>query len=145
MVATGEVIFKDKEVKAFLNEITKRVNKVEQPAKAVWGLLTARSYADVMDHFAKERGPKKKWKPIRRVGQILQDTGVLRQGVTIASSPGLIKRGVLLIDKVPYAQTHDEGSKKKKRPMRRFFWISDKALDNMSKDVLKFLTKKVNV
>ena len=149
MVVQTEAVLKDEKVRKFLKDISVKVNKVEQPAKAVWGLLTARAYADVIDHFEKERGPKAKWKPIKRMGQILQDEGKLKNGITIATSTGLIKRGVLLQDKVEYALTHDMGltvKKKKggsfKMPMRKFFWLSQKAMDNMGKDVMKFLFGK---
>jgi len=147
MVAEGKVVFKDREVKEFLNELSKNVNKVEKRAKAVWGILAGRAYADVIDHFEKESGPNGKWKPIKRLGQILQDKGTLRGGITLATNKSDIKRGVLLFDAVPYAKTHDEGLTVKtkyttfKMPMRKFFWISDKALNNMSEDILNFLMK----
>ena len=153
MVARGSVIFKDKQVKHFLNEITQNVNKVEKKAKAVWGILGATAYADVINHFEKERGPKGEWKEWSDLylmhmikkgkagNKILQDKGTLRQGVTIESNRSQITRGVLLVNAVPYARRHDEGTDG--MPERKFFWISEKALDKMSEQVLEFLFKGV--
>lgn len=153
MVASGKVIFKDKQVKDFLNQITQNVNKVEDKAKAVWGLLGGIAYRDVIQHFENEKGPEGKWVKwsdiyrahMNKIGKgsnkILQDKGTLRQGVTIESNRAQIKKGVLLVNRVPYAHRHDEGTDG--MPMRKFFWISDKALEDMSDQVLQFLFKGV--
>lgn len=157
MVATGKVEFKDKEVRDFLNNLIKNINLVEKKDKAVWHILSAIAYQDVIDHFEKEKGPKGKWQKwsdvyrdrmIRKKkgnNKILQDIGTLRMGIVFPISQSEIRRGVLLFNQVPYARRHDEGDKRKingvKMPMRKFFWISDKALDKMAQSVLTFLMK----
>ena len=108
-----------------------------------------------MDHFKQEQGtgrvPWVKWskshrKAMERIGKggnkILQDTGRLR-GSFLPTQRRMSAEGILWFNPAktkkgfPYAAAHQEGGEK--LPARPFMWISDKTLDNIGAQTLKFL------
>lgn len=72
------------------------------------------------------------------VGKILQDTGRLRNSVTMARSKSRTKKGILLFNNAktksgfPYAQHHDEGPSSHKGNPRTYMWLSNKAFNTIA-------------
>jgi len=121
--------------------------------------LSAIVYRDVIGHFEQEKGPGnrtwKKWsnsytaylRKINRVGnQKLQFTGHLRQSFKPTSFRRM-KDGIVWFNNAktgkgfPYAAAHDEGGTK--LPQRRFMYLTKDALDDISKETLKYLEKPI--
>ncbi len=150
------VQFKDKKLRNFLRKMQKKVKDYEDGAKSViaaWGPLV---FADVIDHFEKQKGPKGKWEQWSKSYQkrmakmkkggnkILIDSGRLRNSFQ-PSNARSIKDGILWFNPAktangfPYAKAHDEGGKK--LPQREFMYLSQDAMGKIAaltlKDILR--------
>lgn len=143
------ITFNDRKLKKFFKKIEKNVDEISDHGKVFWGALQAVALKDVINHFEKETGPKKKWakwsdlyaahmaKAGKSGNKILQDSGNLRQRIMNADSTTRIKQGQLLYNPAKtkgdfdYAKAHDEG--RDTLPQREFMWLSKRALSRMSK------------
>lgn len=61
MATGGFSTFEFDKVERFLKDIQKHQEFFETKSKGVWGFISTIAFADVIDHFEKERGPKGKW------------------------------------------------------------------------------------
>jgi hypothetical protein len=162
-VATVDVTatFDDKEVRKWLSEVSSKLKKSKDAHKDYVILLSAIVYKDIIDHFDKEMGPDGKWKKWSRLysemmtkrgksgNKILQDTVNLRQRVGPIERGGNFRKakdGILWFNNAktkkdfPYAFAHDNDTESRKTlPRRSFMWLSDKALESISKQTLEFL------
>lgn len=146
--------FEDKDVANFLKSMQKRLAAVKGSEKKFVGLLSAIVYRDVISHFEKEQGSQGPWESwstsyfnfLEKIGrannQKLQFTGRLRQNF----KPGnyrSTKEGPLWFNDAktksgfPYAFAHDEGGPR--LPKRDFMWLSDDAVEDISKQTLQFM------
>lgn len=144
----NEVIFKDERVRKFLARLTERVGQVSKKRKEFVNVLSAVVYRDIIQHFEQERGPSGKWTPWSKAysesmdrrgfggNQILQFNGRLRNAF-LPTNWRLASEGIVWFNPAktgkgfPYALHHDEG-KSSKKGARRFMWLSDKAMDDLS-------------
>ncbi len=139
-MASIQLIIQDKELKKAL----KNLNKELEDKRLLHKELSIETFADVIDHFKKEEGPKQKWKRSVRAkeqgGKTLRDKGFLIGSISPFSS----KKEAGVRTNVKYARIHQFGSKIKggNVPKRAFFWASAKALNNMKKRVFEVLSKK---
>lgn len=147
-------IFDDKDVSDFFRSMKKRLGEVKGSEKRFVGLLSAIVYRDVISHFEKEEGSEGRWKTwsisyfdyLEKIGrsgnQILQFSGNLRQNFKPENYRGT-KEGPLWFNDAqtksgfPYAFAHDEGGPK--LPKRDFMWLSDDAVEDISKQTLQFI------
>jgi phage gpG-like protein len=120
------------------------------------GIVSSIVYADIMEHFAKERGPEGKWtkwsdtyadhmKRIGRAGnKLLQFNGNLRQKFLPQNWKGT-SDGILFFNNAqtksgfPYAFAHDEGGPK--LPQRKFMWISPRAMSKILTQTIQWLAE----
>lgn len=141
-----------KEFDKFLFAIKTRFENKGQAYKTLASIAYARVYKDVIDHFRAEEGPDGPWAAwskayaahMERIGKggnkILQNTGRLRQSFNVASKQS--SEGVTFSNPArtssgfPYGQAHDEGGKK--LPQRKFMWISDDAMEDISQSFLSW-------
>lgn len=151
---SAEVVFENKEIIDFLENLGKRLKNIKDGERRYAGLLSTIIYKDVMSHFDKQEGSDGKWdhwsyyytvkmeKSGKGGNKILQDTGRLRQsflptnnrssneGITWFNS-AITKQGF------PYAWAHNEGDGN--LPKRDFMWASDKAMESMTEKTLQFM------
>jgi len=148
-MAEIEAKFEARAAKLFFKNIASNVKGItEQQSKEYMGLVAENLFADVIKHFEVESGPKGKWKAWspdyrRKEGQILQDTGRLRQHVQIGNIRK-IKDGWQLFNDVPYARIHDLGGKMKNggiMPQRQFMWFSDAGMKKLEKETVAFMLR----
>jgi phage gpG-like protein len=132
----------------------KDFNKILLPALNIFG------FKDIQDHFREESGPGGPWPErsdftqmmyLRRNktnavydpgNKLLQLTGRLRQSIMRGKSGGakaIGKNTAAIQSNVEYSGKHDQGEGK--IPQRQFMWLSDKAVDNINKMILDFLTE----
>ena len=130
--------FDDKEVRSFLKDIDKNVDRVKSVKNEYIGLLSAIVYKDVIKHFESEEGssgPWAKWSSsykdkMKEEGKdgnkILQDSGRLRNTFSPKKyrkvSGGILWFNNAEVKGFPYAFAHDEGGKK--LPKRDCMWLS---------------------
>lgn len=151
------ITFEHEKVKEFFSRISKNVKEIEEKDRVFWVGLQSIAFRDVVDHFEKQQSSTGKWQKWSEIykkrmialgkggNKILQDTGNLRQNIRLADSTNRIKQGQLLFNPAktksgePYAKNHDEGLNG--MPQREFMWISDKALNKMSKIMAEYTTK----
>lgn len=152
VIAVAE--FEDKEVRAFLKNLYKKLSEIKDGKKKYVGLLSAIVFKDINLHFQQEMGSEGRWKDwsptyqehmesIGRSGnQILQFSGKLRQGF----KPEKVKTSKNAImwfndektkDGFPYAYAHDTGGPQ--LPKRDFMWLSDQAMNEISEQTLQFM------
>jgi phage gpG-like protein len=149
-----EVTFQDAEVKAMLKDLSRKMDDFKEKRRPIVGLMAARVFADVMEHFSDERGPTSDWqdwsdkydiamaKRGKSGNKILQDTGRLRQNFKPASYRD-VSGGVLWYNNAktksgaPYAYYHNEGIGS--QPQREFMWLSPKALGKLEDDLLNYM------
>lgn len=157
MAENSFVEFENAEVKSFLNNLDKKLSGIENGSKEYTGLLSAIVYEDIIRHFEDEegsKGPWKQWSPSYKKymdaegkggNQILQDSGKLRNNFK-PSKVRKVSAGFLWYNDAkvqggfPYAYAHNEGGKQ--LPKRDFMWLSDKAMDKISEQTLKFMIEK---
>lgn len=152
----SEVVFDDQEVREFLAEVDDRVKDIQDGKSKYIGILSAIVFRDVIQHFEQEAGPNGGWKPWSNVykeqlkaegksgNRILQFTGRLRNTIKPSSyrtsSDGVVWYNNAKVNGFPYAWAHDEGSGN--LPQREFMWLSDKAVEDMSEQTLKFIIEE---
>lgn len=149
-----DATFEDKEVADFLKTMDKRLKAVKGSEKKFVGLLSAIVFRDVQSHFDKEEGSDGPWgswsvsyfdhleKIGRQNNKILQFSGNLRQNFKPGNYKGT-KDGPMWFNDAqtkegfPYAFAHDTGGGK--LPKRDFMWLSDDAVEDISKQTLQFM------
>ena len=135
----ARIEFDDYGLRRSLDYTTRAWNAIKRKDRAFIKILWTHAFKDVMDHFDKEEGPDSKWKPIKRKGKILQDTGMMRQ--SFRPYPyRTTSNEVIFYDFQPYSKMQDEGTKN--IPSRKFMWMSSKAMDLLSKDIVTYLGGK---
>ncbi len=150
----SEVIFEDESLRNFLKKISSNLQAVKDAKKKFVALMSAIVFKDVINHFEQEEGSKGKWvdwstayrKHMEKTGKAgnkkLQFSGRLRQTFTPTSNR-TSGEGITWFNNAktaggfPYAAAHDEGGKK--LPKRDFMWASDKAVEQMADNTLKFI------
>lgn len=143
------VDFRDTELKKYLKDLDKKFKTVKGADTKYIGLLSSVVYRDIIDHFTKEEGAKSKWlalnpdyeawKRKKKKTKMLVLSGALRQGFTPIKSGKQAKKyqgGILWYNPVKYSGKHDRGEGV---PMREFMWLSDKAVEDISKQTLAFI------
>ena len=148
----AEAKFKDKRVRAFLKKVDNKASLVKKKKKQYALTLSPIVFRDIIDHFQKEMGPRKRWEPwttayrnhLAKIGKsgnkILQDLGRLRNSFIPTNFRNTAK-GLVWFNPAktrtgfPYAAHHDENARK----TRPFMWLSKKAVTNMANQTLKFL------
>lgn len=153
-MAETEVVFDNQEVREFLDNIGKKTKAIADRDQKVVGILSSIVFADIIQHFERSEGPDgpwAKWSPryakfmasIGRQGnKILINNGRLRQNFRPTNvrrtSDGLSwYNNAVTASGFPYAAAHNEGGPK--LPQRRFMWLSDKAIDEIETQIVKFL------
>jgi hypothetical protein len=144
----SEVVFNDKEVTKFLGDLTKKIKKTKDAEKAYVGLLSIIVFRDIMDHFDKDMGSDGKWPDLspnyaawkREKGyeKTLAINGKLRGGLMPIKNNRYTKTsgGILWKNTVKYSGKHEYGEGVPKRDM---MWLSDSAMEEISKETLQFL------
>jgi len=61
-MADVSATFQSKKVQRFLKQLQKNNKDFDKREKHIWGIISSIGFADVIDHFQKERGPGGKWK-----------------------------------------------------------------------------------
>ena len=146
-----QVIFDTAEWDSFFHKIAVTM-KDPQPILTL--AFTTRGFRDVISHFDDANGSKGAWAPLkpstiarRRKGkgsgsaQPLQDTGNLRRNFLPGNIEDKGQNAVVFFNPTPYAAVHDEGSPGRNIPQREFMWLSDDAMDDMTKIILEFVVK----
>lgn len=146
------VTFKDKEVRRLLKHLEKKFKYVKGARKDYIRLLSAPVFGDIMEHFAKERGPKGRWPALKpayaawkrkkKKTKMLILSGRMRQSFIPIKSGRQAKpyqRGILWFNPVKYSGKHDRGERV---PKRKFMWLSAKAMEKISKNTLSFILDK---
>lgn len=149
MAEEASVKFDADQWESYLKQVRRRWKDPEKQKEfiAIAAIAFSKDYAE---HFSKSAGPEGRWKPwsdayrehMKAIGKsgnnILIDTGRLRQSFTPSNARSQ-KDGVLFYNEAKtkggfaYAAAHDEGGGK--LPQRKFMWLSDKAMDDISRQV----------
>ncbi len=150
----SEIVFEDQALKTFFKNFDTNLKRIKDGHKKFIALLSAVVFKDVMDHFEQEEGEQGKWKPwsasyqehMEKTGNAgnkkLQFNGMLRQNFK-KSSVKHQKDEITWFNNAqtksnfPYAFAHNAGGPK--FPKRDFMWSSDKAVESMADQTLKFL------
>ena len=148
----SEVVLDDKQVKLFLRNMEKNLAKVKDGKNQFLGILSAIIFKDVIRHFEKEEGPDGGWKTWSSIyrekmvregkggNKILQDSGRMRQNFKPSnyrsSDKGFLWFNDAKVKGFPYAAAHDDGDG---LPKREFMWLSDGALEDVTKQTLAFI------
>lgn len=148
-----EVEFQDKNLKAMLTDLSRKMDDIKHRRQGIIGLMSAIVYKDIIEHFSKEEGSSGEWKEWSQLygeaqarrgragNKILQDSGRLRQTFK-PTTYRVSNEGVTWYnnaktkDGAPYAYYHDEGVG---QPKRDFMWLSNKALSKLESEVLQYL------
>ncbi len=149
----AEFTFDNKDANEMLKKLASRFKQIDDGHGEFVGILSTVVYRDIMEHFKDEEGSEGPWKPwskvyqkhMEKVGRAgnkkLQYSGRLRMGVqpqNVRKAPG----GFMWFDNAktskgfPYAEAHDEGGKQ--LPKRDFMWLSDKAMESLSNQLIRF-------
>jgi hypothetical protein len=117
--------------------------------KQVSGELHFRTYGGNRIAFA---GPDPKGLPKGGdLGEMLQDTGTLRQRIEpfrVGRNWRKISKGILWFNRAkteggfPYAAHHDSGASSWKGNPRPFMWLSNAAVEKISKETLSFILEE---
>lgn len=153
-------VFKDKEMRKYLNTLEKRLKFKKDTAKEVVGILAAGVFRDIMLHFSDQKGPDGPWEKLntkylekrtKRFGvrRKLQISGALRGSLKPLEKKEnwrQTRAGILWFTDAktksgfPYAKAHDEGGKKSGRPPQRsFMWLSAQRLNLIEKIMVRYL------
>jgi hypothetical protein len=148
-----EVVVKDKSLRDLLKRLVDKTEEISQRSRDYTVLMSGIAFQDIQEHFQKQMGPNGKWqawseryrKRMIRIGKggnlILQDTGRLKGGF-LPTNTKAQRQGILWVNRVKYAATHDKGDSSRNIPPRTFTWLSDKAMKKMSKQTLLFILKE---
>ena len=156
-MAKADISFNSKKAEKFFKTLFDNSVDIKDSKKAYVSTISARVFKDIIEHFKKEQGPDAKWdawsdlyaKRMSKIGKggnnLLQDSGALR-GSFRPSNYRAASNGIEWFNPAKtkggfaYAAHHDEGRSSYKGNPRSFMWLSDKALDDISKITLGFLT-----
>ena len=153
----AEAVFENKEITDFIVQLEEKLKTIPSGEEKFRKLASVIVYRDVLDHFEKEAGPNGKWehwsflytvqmeKRGKGGNKILQDSGRLRNNFKPTNVRGGKDGTVWFNDATtksgfPYAHAHNEGEGN--LPKREFMWFSEKALDKLAEQTLKFLVKE---
>ncbi len=146
-----EIEFDSKEVRDLMGHLANRFQKISKKSKEYTDALSKVVIEDIDEHFSRQSGPSGRWqrwsvayrKIMDKRGKggnfILTDTGRLRAGWTNRRIE-ITNDGIVWLNPIPYASIHDEGSSR--MPQRSFAWLSDKAVENLAGETIKFLRLK---
>lgn len=152
-----EAILDDAKAKKLIQKLGGKALAIKDRKNDYLSVMSAVVFADVMDHFLLEKGPKGPWKAwsraysehMDRIGKggnkVLQDSGRLR-GSFYPTNHRLTSDGILWFNPAktkggfPYAAAHDEGGET--LPQRKFMYLSDHALEKMASQTLEFLERE---
>lgn len=148
-MADAEFKFESEEWSRIIKRIRRKWDDIRK-RKEFGGIVSIAAYKNIDQHFKDESGPDGKWQKwstayenhLKKIGRggnkILQFKGNLRK--SILPENGKFRSnasGVLLYSAIPYANRHDEGTDG--MPQRKFMWVSDKAIDSILDQTLKWL------
>ena len=159
MAGFAELKFKSKAALGMIKDIDEQMDGVIDRDRQYVQLVGAIAFGDVMDHYAKGEGPDGKWKPwsaaytshmnsIKKGGNnVLMDTGRMRNTTLFPFQGSGAAKDAILINPAktkakkpfPYAFAHNEGGSQ--LPKREFMWLSDKGMQKVADQTLKFLLK----
>jgi hypothetical protein len=153
----SSVQFDNKRVQRFLKGLSKNTEDIKKRKKAYVGGISAFVFRDVMRHFERELGPDGRWqswsksykehmaKRGKAGNKILQDTGRMRQSFKPTNNRST-DQGIEWFNNATtkegfaYAYAHNEGVGK--LPERRFMWLSDRALNRITRFTLEFMVRE---
>lgn len=106
-------------------------------------------FKDIITHFAQEKGPDGRWKPLTKATiqrrtkgkgggrpKILQDEGNLRKSIIAKSTRRRGKNELEMFSNVGYSGKHNEGDPSENLPKREFMWLSEKAQGLMAETII---------
>ena len=151
----SEAKLDDKAAQEFFKRLQKKTKDVQAAERKWVNIISVVVFRDIIKHFEEEKGPEGKWAPwaasyrkqLERRGfsgnKLLQFNGRLRNSFTPEKwrktnagpewyNPAQTKSGF------PYAAHHDDGPSDGSKP-RKFMWLSDGALDDISKITLAYV------
>jgi phage gpG-like protein len=143
--------FEDKEVRAFLKNMDKRLKDIKGGKKEYMAVIGSAVFTDIITHFNEESNPTGKWKQRKKETKrsqgkhLLIDTDHLHQSFKVEKMRS-VSDGIMWFNDAmtkndfPYAMAHDEGLGK--LPQRSFMWFSSQALDKVSELTLAFMLDK---
>ena len=145
----------------FLSRLTNRNVMVSERSQQYVGIISALVFQETMRHFRTEMGPDGPWEPwsvayaihMAKVGKagnnLLQDSGGMRQRMMPVQSGKAVRKskaGIIWYNDAksesgfPIAYAHDNDKDSRGQlPQRSFMWLSDKGLDKISDQTLRFL------
>ena len=150
-MATGARAFlDDKEWRKYLKNTQRTIKTINKTLQVAYSTI---GFRDILKHFNAETGPRGRWpsakpgtfarrpKGRKRISpKLLQDTGNLRRNFLPTNSKKINNKSILIFNNAPYSAVHDNGSRRKNIPQRKFMWFSDRALNAMSKFLLSKVT-----
>lgn len=151
-MADAEFKFESAEWDRVIKRIRRKWDDIRN-RKEFAGIVSIAAYKNIEQHFKDQSGPDGKWqkwstayeehrKKIGRYkkGKILILSAKLKNSITPESGKFRSNSsGVLLYSALPYAHRHDEGTDG--MPQRKFMWVSDKAIDSILDQTLKWLNE----
>lgn len=155
-MADVEIKFDSKKALQFFDTMAKNLSDITEKQKLYVNSISPFVFRDYIEHFDKEMGPTGRWKSWSAVyrerqikrgkgsNKILQDNGRLRNTFK-ATNYRKAPEGVLWFNDAktakgfPYAAAHEDGDGN--LPKRSFMWLTQKAIDNIAKTTVAFLTR----
>jgi hypothetical protein len=152
---SAEFKFDDSNWQRFLKGLGSKINRI-QYNKEFGGFVAVRFAQDYEAHFQEQKGPDGKWdawskayaEHMRSIGKgskkILEGNRGIYKGYKASNWRG-VSAGVIVFnnaqtkDGFAYAKHHDEGRSSWMGNPRPFMWISNKAIDGIISDTLKWL------
>ena len=153
--------FDNKVVNKFLSDLSKNYSQVTARDAKYIGVISALVFEDTIRHFEAEvgnDGPWEKWSAVYRAhmekvgkggNKILQDSGGMRQKmmpIKSGKATRTSKEGIVWYNNAkasggfPIAYAHDNDKDSRGQlPRRSFMWLSDKGLNKISDQTLRFL------
>jgi len=146
------------DIRPWMSYLSGIQGRIKDKFKLLKVAFTTYGFADIIDHFEKERGQDGKWVQraestqhrYERIGsgdwkppvgiarsafnptnKLLSLTGNLRQSL-LTSNVRPRGDGLEFFANAEYSGVHDEGSPKKNIPQREFMWLSDNAMEKMA-------------
>ena len=144
------------ELKPSLDKIQKKFAAMQKRAinsKVGFDVIGAKGFKDVIDHFEKEQGSKRKWvkwnrktsdgrrrffssRPYGKGGnKLLQDTGRLRASISFKG----MRNSAKVFTKTGYGKFHQFGTNKMVK--RDFLWIAPKVRRDMAIVYVRFIAR----
>lgn len=167
-MANFSATLKSKDIDKFILKMQKQLRF---PAKILRKVSNIFAFKDIIDHFRREKGPKKRWQKrsdftqqiykqiqigamrppegqsrsqFNPANAILKMTGTLRKSLLGGNAKIKGRDAVILSSNVDYSGKHDKGTGfgKGKIPPRPFMWLSNKAKSNMLNAMLRMVMGK---